>query len=47
MLTGSLGAGSHVILVTGSVPGHGASLVAANLAVALSRNQPDVTLVCA
>ena len=47
MLTGSLGAGSHVILVTGSVPGHGASLVAANLAAALSRHQPDVTLVCA
>lgn len=47
VLTGSLGAGSHVILVTGARPGHGASLVAANLAVALSRNQPDVTLVCA
>jgi capsular polysaccharide biosynthesis protein/Mrp family chromosome partitioning ATPase len=46
MLTGSLGGGSHVILVTGSAPGHGASLVAANLAAALSRHQPDVTLVC-
>jgi capsular polysaccharide biosynthesis protein len=46
MLTGSLGAGSHVILVTGSVPGYGASMVAANLAAALSRYQPDVTLVC-
>jgi uncharacterized protein involved in exopolysaccharide biosynthesis/Mrp family chromosome partitioning ATPase len=46
MLTGSLGAGSHVVLVTGSVPGHGASLVAANLAAALSRHQPAVTLVC-
>jgi Mrp family chromosome partitioning ATPase/capsular polysaccharide biosynthesis protein len=46
MLTGSLGAGSHVILVTGSAPGHGASMVAANLAAALSRHQPDVTLVC-
>jgi len=46
MLTGSLGAGSHVVLVTGSVPGHGASMVAANLAAALSRHQPDVTLVC-
>jgi capsular polysaccharide biosynthesis protein/Mrp family chromosome partitioning ATPase len=45
-LTGSLGAGSHVILVTGSAPGHGASMVAANLAAALSRHQPDVTLVC-
>jgi capsular polysaccharide biosynthesis protein/Mrp family chromosome partitioning ATPase len=46
MLTGSLGAGSHVVLVTGSVPGHGASMVAANLAAALSRHQPAVTLVC-
>ena len=46
MLTGSLGGGSHVILVTGSAPGYGASLVAANLAAALSRHQPDVTLVC-
>jgi capsular polysaccharide biosynthesis protein/Mrp family chromosome partitioning ATPase len=46
VLTGSLGAGSHVVLVTGSVPGHGASLVAANLAAALSRHQPAVTLVC-
>jgi succinoglycan biosynthesis transport protein ExoP len=47
ILTGSLGSGSHVILVSGSSAGHGASLVAANLAVALSRSQPDVTLVCA
>ncbi len=46
VLTGSLGAGSHVILVAGSSSGQGASLVAANLAVALSRNQPDVILVC-
>jgi uncharacterized protein involved in exopolysaccharide biosynthesis/Mrp family chromosome partitioning ATPase len=47
LLTSSLGAGSHVILVTGAQVGNGVSLVAANLAVALSRNQPDVTLVCA
>jgi capsular polysaccharide biosynthesis protein/MinD-like ATPase involved in chromosome partitioning or flagellar assembly len=47
LLTGSLGSGSHVILVTSARPGRGASLVAANLAVSLSRNQPDVTLVCA
>jgi capsular polysaccharide biosynthesis protein/MinD-like ATPase involved in chromosome partitioning or flagellar assembly len=46
VLTGSLGPDSQVILVTGACPGHGASLVAANLAVSLSRNQPDVTLVC-
>jgi len=46
ILTGSLGAGSHVILVTGSAPGHGASMVAANLAAALSRHRPDVTLIC-
>ena len=47
VLTGSLGAGSHVVLVTGASAGCGTGLVAANLAVALSRNQPDVTLVCA
>jgi capsular polysaccharide biosynthesis protein/Mrp family chromosome partitioning ATPase len=47
VLTRSLEAGSRVILVTAAGPGHGTSLVAANLAVALSRNQPDVTLVCA
>jgi len=46
VLTGSLGPGSHVLLVTGAAPGHGTSLVAANLAAALSRHQPDVTLVC-
>jgi Mrp family chromosome partitioning ATPase len=47
LLSSSLGTGSHVVLVTGARAGHGVSLVAANLAVALSRNQPDVTLVCA
>jgi capsular polysaccharide biosynthesis protein/MinD-like ATPase involved in chromosome partitioning or flagellar assembly len=47
VLTGSLGAGNHVVLVTGASAGYGTGLVAANLAVALSRNQPDVTLVCA
>ena len=47
VLTGSLGAGSHVILVTDAAPGRGASLVAANLAAALSRSQPDVILICA
>ena len=36
-----------MILVPGVIRGQGASLVAANLAAALSRNQPDVTLVCA
>ncbi len=47
VLTGSLGTGNHVILVTGSSVGRGASLVAANLAVALSRQHPDVILLCA
>jgi capsular polysaccharide biosynthesis protein/MinD-like ATPase involved in chromosome partitioning or flagellar assembly len=47
VLSGSLGSGSHVLLVTNAGPGHGASLVAANLAASLSRSQPDVTLVCA
>lgn len=47
LLTSSLGSGRHVILVAGSSAGQGTSLAAANLAVALSRNQPDVMLVCA
>jgi uncharacterized protein involved in exopolysaccharide biosynthesis/Mrp family chromosome partitioning ATPase len=47
VLTGTLGSGRHVILVTAPSAGQGTSLVAANLAVALSRNQPHVTLVCA
>jgi capsular polysaccharide biosynthesis protein len=47
VLTGTLGAGDHVVMVTGATPGYGTGLVAANLAVALSRNQPDVTLICA
>jgi capsular polysaccharide biosynthesis protein/Mrp family chromosome partitioning ATPase len=47
LLTGSLGDGRHVILVSGVSAGQGTSLVAANLAAALSRLHPDVTLVCA
>jgi uncharacterized protein involved in exopolysaccharide biosynthesis/Mrp family chromosome partitioning ATPase len=47
VLAGSLGAGNHVVVVSGASAGRGAALVAANLAVALSRSQPDVTLVCA
>ena len=47
LLTGSLGDGRHVILVSGVSAGRGTSLVAANLAAALSRLHPDVTLVCA
>jgi uncharacterized protein involved in exopolysaccharide biosynthesis len=47
VVAGSLGSGNHVLLVTGASGGRGTSLVAANLAVALSRNQPDVTLICA
>jgi capsular polysaccharide biosynthesis protein len=46
VLTGSLGSGHHVILVTDATEGQGAGFVAANLAVALARTQPDVTLVC-
>lgn len=42
-----LGSGSHVIIVTGASGGQGAALVAANLAAALSRSQPDAILVCA
>lgn len=44
---GAMGSGRHVILVPGVSRGQGASLVAANLAAALSRNQPGVTLICA
>jgi capsular polysaccharide biosynthesis protein len=47
VLVGAMGPGRHVILVSGITFGQGAGLVAANLAFALSRNQPDVTLVCA
>ncbi len=47
VLTGSLEAGNKVIVVAGISGGRGAGLVAANLAVALSRYQPEVTLVCA
>jgi capsular polysaccharide biosynthesis protein len=47
MVIGAMGRGRHVILVPGVSRGQGASLVAANLAVALSRSQPDVTLICA
>ena len=47
VLAGSLGAGSHVIVVIGASAGDGSGLVAANLAAALSRSQPGVALVCA
>lgn len=47
VLSGSMGDDRRVILVTNATKGQGASYVAANLAVALARNQPDVTLVCA
>jgi len=47
MVVGAMGHGRHVILVPGVSRGQGTGLVAANLAAALSRNQPDVTLICA
>jgi uncharacterized protein involved in exopolysaccharide biosynthesis/Mrp family chromosome partitioning ATPase len=43
----SLGEGSHVLLVAGSTPGPGVSVVAANLAAALGRTHADAVLVCA
>lgn len=46
VLSSSLGTGNHVIIVTGSSGGQGTGWVAANLAIALSRGAPDVTLVC-
>lgn len=45
-VTATLGHGSHVILVTGVRPGHGAGVVAANLSAALVRTGSDVVLVC-
>lgn len=44
---GAMGRGRHVILVPGASRGQATGLVAANLAAALSRNQPNVTLICA
>jgi capsular polysaccharide biosynthesis protein/Mrp family chromosome partitioning ATPase len=46
-VTATLGEGNHVLLVAGTSSGVGGSLVAANLAAALARTQPDVVLVCA
>ncbi len=42
-----LGEGNHIIAVAASSSGHGGSIVAANLAAALSRTRADVLLVCA
>ena len=47
LVIGAMGRGRHVILVPGVSRGQATGLVAANLAAALSRNQPDVTLICA
>jgi capsular polysaccharide biosynthesis protein len=43
----SLGEGSHVLLVAGSTPGPGVSVVASNLAAAMARTHPEAVLVCA
>lgn len=43
----TLGEGPHVLAVTSASAGRGASIVAANLAVALAGAYQDVTLVCA
>lgn len=43
----TLGEGQHVLAVTSASAGQGASIVAANLAVALAGMYQDVTLVCA
>jgi capsular polysaccharide biosynthesis protein len=43
----SLGEGSHIVLVAGTTPGPGASVVAANLAAALARTHSEAVLVCA
>ena len=47
-VAGSLGGeGSHVVVVAGTTVGPGASVVAANLAVALARTRGETVLVCA
>lgn len=46
-LGASLGEGSHVVLVAGTVSGSGSSLVAANLAASLARTHSEAVLVCA
>jgi capsular polysaccharide biosynthesis protein/Mrp family chromosome partitioning ATPase len=47
-VAGSLGGeGSHVVVVAGTTAGPGASVVAANLAVALARTRGEAVLVCA
>jgi len=43
----TLGDGNHVVVVAGTTPGPGASVIAANLALALARTQSEVILVCA
>jgi capsular polysaccharide biosynthesis protein len=43
----SLGEGSHILLVAGSTPGPGVSVVAANLAATLARTHSEAVLVCA
>ncbi len=45
-VAGSLGEGSHVVLVAGTTAGPGTSVVAANLAAALARTRGDAVLVC-
>src|SRR5215469_16747404 len=46
-MAASLGEGSHIVLVAGTTPGPGASVVAANLAAALARTHSEAVLVCA
>ena len=43
----SLGEGSHILLVAGASPGPAGSVVASNLAAALTRTHADVVLICA
>jgi capsular polysaccharide biosynthesis protein len=45
-VAGSLGEGSHIVVVAGTTPGPGTSVVAANLAAALARTRGDAVLVC-
>jgi Mrp family chromosome partitioning ATPase len=46
-IAATLGEGNHVLLVAGTAPGPGASLVASNLAATLARTHSEAILVCA
>jgi capsular polysaccharide biosynthesis protein len=46
-VSAAMGEGNHVLLVAGTTPGPGKSVIAANLATTLARMYSDVVLICA